>query len=424
MIGYSRSRASPAVNPAMKPRLLVLTSTFPRWSNDTDPPFVYELCRRLSKHFEVTVHTPHYPGARTREVMDGISIHRFRYFFAPLEKLAGTTGILPTLRHQRWYLVLVPFFLVCQFCSLSFLTRKYRPALIHAHWLVPQGFFAALIGRISGTPIVVTAHGADVFGLQGKAWQWPKRIALQQATAVTVVSRKLGRGIKEIADCRDKLHVIPMGVDSRRFLPVTRQGNEDKRSDDKRQRQLLYVGRLTEKKGVRYLLEAMPLVLRRFPKARLRIIGGGELEQELKNQASALNLENEVYFSGRLANEQLPGCYTMAEVFIGPSIVADSGDTEGFGLTFVEAAMSGCLVIGTDTGGISEIIQDGETGLLAPPQDAVALAARIIYALEHDEEMAGIRENARQRAVEMFDWSVIASRYIELFQMVLKSGKG
>ena len=82
----------------MKPRILVFTSTFPRWQNDTDPPFVYELCKRLTDDFDVHVLTPHYPGAKYEEIFCGVTVRRYRYFLPKFEKLAGSVGILPTLR--------------------------------------------------------------------------------------------------------------------------------------------------------------------------------------------------------------------------------------------------------------------------------------------------------------------------------------
>jgi len=88
-----------------KPKLLVLTSTFPRWQDDTDPPFVYELSRRLTKDFSVTILTPHYPGARPHENLDGMEVYRYSYFFEKYEKLAGQTGILPTIRKHKLYLL-------------------------------------------------------------------------------------------------------------------------------------------------------------------------------------------------------------------------------------------------------------------------------------------------------------------------------
>ena len=85
----------------MKKKLLVMTSTFPRWKNDTNPPFVYELSKRLVDDFEVTILAPSFPGAKKDEVMDKMTVHRFRYFFSKFEKLAGSGGILPTLKKKK-----------------------------------------------------------------------------------------------------------------------------------------------------------------------------------------------------------------------------------------------------------------------------------------------------------------------------------
>ena len=82
----------------IKKKLVVITSTFPRWQNDADPPFVYELSRRLTDRFDVTVLAPGYPGSLNVEEMDDLKVNRFRYFFKKLEILAGSEGILPTLK--------------------------------------------------------------------------------------------------------------------------------------------------------------------------------------------------------------------------------------------------------------------------------------------------------------------------------------
>jgi len=148
-----------------KPKLLVLTSTFPRWRDDTDPPFVYELSRRLADDFSVTILTPHYPGSLTHETLEGMEVQRFRYFFTKYEKLAGQTGILPTLRKHKLYLLVIPFFLLAQLTALIRLTYRLKPDIIHAHWLISQGFLASLCNFFSRTPFIVTAHGTDVFGL-------------------------------------------------------------------------------------------------------------------------------------------------------------------------------------------------------------------------------------------------------------------
>ncbi len=406
----------------MKPHIIVVTSTFPRWKNDTDPPFVYELSRRLTDSFDVTVHTPHYPGAQRRETMGGMKIHRFRYFFGPFERLAGSIGILPTLRSNKLYLLLVPFFMFAQFFSLLMLVYKRRPHIIHAHWIIPQGLVAVLVTACTGVPVVVTAHGADVFGLQGALSLELKRFTLKRVNGVTVVSKALAAAISYLIPPSIPLQVISMGVDSEIFHPNKKNDNV-RAHYDIRSHYLLYVGRLTEKKGVCYLVDAMGLIEQFFTDVKLLIVGNGELEEVLKQQVDTLKLCDQVRFVGSLKNNDLPEYYATADVFISPSIVTQSGDTEGFGLTFVEAAMSGCLVIGSRTGGIGDIIQDNKTGLLVPEKDAKALAEKIIYALGHKEEMETIKKSGRKRCIEKYDWDYISKEYEFLFKQCVNTGK-
>lgn len=402
----------------MKPRLLVLTSTFPRWQDDTDPPFVFNLAKRLTEHYDVIVHAPHFPGADRQEIIDGIQVHRFRYFIKPFEKLAGSTGILPTLRHNRLYLGVVPFFLIAQFFSLLLLVRKIRPDVIHAHWLIPQGFFAVPVKMLFRIPVVVTAHGADVFGLQHNLLKYIKQFIITRADNVTVVSKALQSTLAEIVPPGIALQIIPMGVDSEIFVPTAKDAavREKYGIDDLF---LLYVGRLTEKKGVGYLIEAMPLILKSYPHTKLMIIGRGELDKQLQEQVETLALEKHIHCIGSVPNSALPAFYATADIFIGPSIKAEGGDAEGFGLTFVEAAMSGCLVIATRTGGLEDIIQENETGLFAPEKDHAALAEKIIYAFEHPEQIEKLKIAGRNRCIEKYDWAVITEQYKKILDKLV-----
>ena len=398
-----------------KKKLLVTTSTFPRWENDTDPPFVYELSRRLANSFDITVLAPNYPGALTREEMSGIQVHRFRYFFKKLEILAGSEGILPTLKKNVSFNLLVPFFLLGEFLALVKLTRKIKPDIIHAHWILPQGFIAALANKITGVPFVVTTHGGDIYGLQGRFVSALKRYGLHNAARATVVSKDIKQTIKEKFGKDIPTEVISMGVDSHLFHP-------DKKDLSLRKQYkisgpfLLFVGRLTEKKGVRYLIEATVAVLNNFPETKLMLIGTGELHQELSRLLVSLGLQENVIFTGAIPNNELPKYFATADIFIGPSIQAEGGDTEGLGLTFVEAGMSGCIVIGTDVGGIGDIIEHGKTGFLIKEKDSKAIADVLVSILGDKQKLAGIRENARKKMVSQFDWQSIADQYAVLLK--------
>lgn len=397
-------------------KILVLTSTFPRWPGDTTPPFVHELSKRLADGFEITVLAPHYPGAPVREERDGMAIRRFRYSWGKFETLAGEKAMLPALRRNRLNYLLLPFFLAAEFFATLYLVKRHRIDCIHAHWLLPQGLIAALVKLITGVPFLVTAHGGDVYGLGGWLPTLLKSFTLRRATQVTAVSRDLATLMEALVPGLN-ISVIPMGVDSAAFHP-------DFIDHDIRQRHgingefLLFVGRLSEKKGVCYLLEAMPRVVERFPKAKLMVIGKGELEGELRGLADRLDLADQVIFAGAIPNHELPAYYATADVFVGPSIKCSSGDTEGFGLTFVEAGLSGCLVIGTRTGGIGDIIEHGETGFLVEMRDAESLAEVIINGLALQAESTGFGESARQRLKGNFDWRIIAEKYGALLESI------
>jgi glycosyltransferase involved in cell wall biosynthesis len=396
-----------------KKKLLIITSTFPRWKNDTDPPFVFELAKRLTIHFDVTILTPNYPGALSDEVLAGVRIHRFRYFFKNLEILAGSEGILPTLKKNKFFYLLVPFFILAELLALLKLIRKTKPDIIHAHWILPQGFVTALANKITGVPFVVTTHGGDIYGLQGKIASALKDYSLKNASTVTVVSKDIQSTIKHKFGESIHTYVIPMGVDSTLFHP-------DKKNPQLREQYgikgpfLLFVGRLTEKKGGRYLIEAMPALMKQNPEAKLLVIGTGEEKMNLQHLTQNLSISNNVIFAGAIPNNELPAYFATADIFIGPSIKVEGGDTEGFGLTFVEAAMSGCIIVGTNVGGISDIIVDGETGFLVPEKDPKALAVTLCDILEQLDTLSNITTAARQKMISQFDWQKIAEKYREI----------
>ncbi len=390
----------------MKRKVLVLASTFPRWKNDTLPPFIYELSRRLTKEFDVSVLAPHYPKAKTYEVMEGLKVYRFRYFLERYEKLACSGGILPLLKKCRLYYFLVPFFLLGEFLALMKLTKKLKPNIIHAHWIIPQGFIAALNKKINKIDYILTTHGGDIFGLQGKILTTIKNFTLKKASRITVVSNAIKKEILTKLNSKLDISVIPMGVDSVLFNPSKRD-NSIKENYHINGPFLLFVGRLTEKKGVKYLIEAMPKIIKNFPKTKLIIIGNGELEQKLKELTNRLNLEENIFFIGAIQNKELPKYYATADIFIGPSIISRGGDTEGFGLTFVEAGMSGCWLIGSDIGGISDIIEDGKNGFLTKEKNSEDISNKIIKSIKLRHKF----NNSRKILVNKFDWKVISEKY-------------
>ena len=395
-------------------RVLVLASTFPRWQTDTEPPFVYNLSSRLAEDFDVTVLAPHAPGAATQEQMDGCEVVRFRYAWPErLQKLAYG-GMLPNLKRNRWLWLEVPAFLAAELFATLRLIRSRKPDVVQAHWVVPQGIVAALAGLLTRKPVVITAHGGDVYGVRGGIKDALKRWALRRAEAVSAVSDDLRDAIERLAPGR-QVEVISMGVDTTQFHPERR--NEALRVELAGEGAVvLFVGRLAEKKGVRYLIEAMPRVLERLPGVRLLIIGDGPLRKELEGVVDALQLQANITFAGAMRPDELPAYYASADLFVGPSIVAEGGDTESFGLVFAEAMASRCAVIASDVGGVHDLVQDGETGVLVPQQDPPAIADAICRLLEDAELRHRLAFKAMRSVRGQFDQKSIAARYAALLE--------
>ncbi len=393
-------------------RLLILTSTFPRWKEDEDPPFVYELCLRLKKHYDIHVLAPHYPGTVKEERFAGLQVTRYRYFFMPWELLAYQGGILATLRQKPLQNILVPFFLLAQLFALIRLLRRSKFDLIHAHWLLPQGFiaFLARLFTKSCPPLLCTSHGGDLFGLQGTLLNWIKRLVVSHSTALTVVSHALRDEVFKLGAKDDKVHVIPRGVDLQNIFvpPVTRTNNGS----------LLFVGRLVEKKGLRYLIDALPMILKRHPQASLQIAGDGPEKEALARQVAELRINERVEFLGPMKKESLPQLYRRSDVVIFPSVIAEGGDREGFGLVLVEALGCECATVATDLPAMRDIIIDGRTGLVVPQKNVQKLAKKVICLLDDPVLSRSLGKEGRRFVLERYDWNFIGLKYMELIESI------
>ena len=406
-IGHTALNPSPS-----RKQLLVLTSTFPRWQGDEEPPFVFELCRRLKEHYAIHVLAPHSSGAATEEQLAGLQVTRFRYFFTPWETLTYEGGILANLKQNPWRHGLVPLFFLGELFRLIHLLRRQRFDLIHAHWLVPQGLvvLAAQLFMKSTPPVLCTSHGGDLFGLQGTLFNWVKRSVLSRCTALTVVSRAMRDEVIGLGADHVPVNVIPMGVDlQNRFVPpATRQSNGS----------LLFVGRLVKKKGVRYLVDAIPLILKRYPQVHLLIAGDGPEKGALKRQVAKLGIGDHVHFLGAIENECLAALYQKSDIVVFPSVVADDGDREGFGLVLVEALGCECATVVTDLPAMQDIITDGKTGLVVPQRNTRLLAEKVLSLLDDPGLRQSLGKEGRRYVAELYDWTCIAQKYRALIESI------
>ncbi|MGY1521297.1 glycosyltransferase [Luteimonas sp. A482] len=370
---------------------------------------MHELAKRLTGQFRVIALGPHAPGASVLEVLDGVEIHRYRYAPERWETLVNDGGIVANLRRSRWKLLLVPGFVLVQGWWAWRIMRRLDVDVIHAHWLLPQGLIAALLQSLPGrkVPFVVTSHGADLYALRGRMLASLKRFVLRKASAATVVSGAMRERLQAMGTDMAKVSVQPMGVDmEERFTPG--QGAE------RSQWEILFVGRLVEKKGLRFLLDAMPRALQHVPGAKLTIAGFGPEEAALRSQAHALGLEASVRFIGAVPQTDLPALYRRAALFVAPFVRATSGDEEGLGLVLVEAIGCGCPILVGNVPAVTEVLGHGYGDMAVDVRDAEQLSERITAVLS---DPVGARTRAtqlRSMVQTRFDWKTVAESYSRL----------
>ncbi len=397
-----------------KPSLLVLASTYPRYADDPEPGFVHELCKRLATRFDVIALVPDAPGADPSGTMDGVQVVRYRYAPRALQTLVNNGGIAGNLRRSRWKWLLVPGFILGQYLAARRLLKQRKIDVIHAHWLLPQGLIAARLRRLRGCPFLVTSHGGDLFGLRGAMLAAAKRRVARDSSAMTVVSSAMRDEARRIGLHPPSLEVVPMGVDLRQRFVVDA---EQARAPD----ELLFVGRLVAKKGLCHLLDAMPAVLARRPRATLRIVGFGPEEQALAKQAEALGIGDRVVFAGPTPQHALPALYRRASVFVAPFIRDDSGNQEGLPVVLMEAIGCGCPAVVGNVAGIQDLVGNLAADICVEPTDHAALAKAIVTTLDDPAAAQRRALEVRSAVVGRIDWEAIANRYADIIAGTLET---
>ncbi len=387
-----------------KPRVLVLTSTFPARLGDGTPAFVADLALGLGTDYDVRILAPAVPGGAHREQLsDSVDVVRYRYFPARWEDLADG-AILENVRSRRSRMLQVPFLLGAQAWAVRREVRRFRPALIHAHWIIPQGVVArAVAARV---PTVVTTLGGDLYALGSKPLRAVKTWVLRHARAVTVMNQDMREKAVSLGSERSRTHVMPMGAhlsaELENIQPVS----------DTTVTRLLAVGRLVEKKGFDVLIDALSSLDVPY---ELVVVGDGPESARLR----AASADQPITFAGQLGREQLMRRYAESDIVVFPSRRASSGDQDGLPVALLEAMGAARAVVVSDLPGLNEAVVDEESGLIVPPEDGQALRQAIGRLAADPAGRQRLGQAARSRAQE-YSVPATVARYRTLITAVLR----
>lgn len=410
--------------------VLILATTFPRWEGDNVPQFIFELAKGLQdEDINPVVLAPHYPGANRRETMAGVTVYRFPYFVPfRLQRLAlqGKGGIIPAMKQSHLAKIQVPFFILSLLAHTIWITYREDIDVVNSHWLVPNGAVGSLITSLIGKPHVLTLHARGVLLIDRIPLKSTFiKFVYSNSDAILPVSTHIRdvfiQASNEDLNPDDRFRVQPMGAHTGDFDLQQRPGLKSERSVEDGTR-ALFVGRLADKKGLRYLINAVELLAdrkRSLQNFELTIVGTGPLENDLRDYVKARNLDEHISFTGWVSEDELNEQYIAADFVIVPSIETESGDTEGMPTVISEAFASGNPVIGTDAGGIDDVVRDGVNGFVIEQKNADAIARSMERLIDDPQLYERLAQGALDSADEL-DWSHCAAVYANTLKMAYR----
>jgi colanic acid/amylovoran biosynthesis glycosyltransferase len=291
--------------------------------------------------------------------------------------------------------------------------------LIHAHF-AEGGPPAVFLSKKLNLPLILHLHGgAELMtdaNLRGKLFEWPflahRRRVWKRASAFLCVSEYVRGHALRAGFPAGKTHVHFNGLDCKTFTPKMPVAEKDPNL-------VLYVGRLIGYKGCDYLIRAMQIVQRDRPGSRLVIIGDGSSRRELEGLAKSLEID--CTFLGELKPAEVRSWLEKARVFCAASITTPDGQSEAFGVVFLEAQAMGVPVVSFRHGGIPETMREGVTGLLAEERDVPGLAAQVQRYLGDDKFWSQSREDGMRWVRSNFDNSVQTAKLEEIYRRVINT---
>lgn len=324
-----------------------------------------------------------------REEIDGINVIRFK-----------------DLRFKFSYL-----FLNIYLCfKIWGLNRKEKFDLITQYHVFPLGLGAIWGAKLSNVKFVTSLSGWDTYDpiqkikpIYVKFMSW----VMNNSDAVTSPSTQMAQIATDVQGCKKKFTVIPHGTrlqysDEHITKPIYKKF----KALDKQL--VVSIQRLHERKGLKYLLEAIPQILKEKPNTHFIIGGKGPEEEALKALAKHLQIEEHVSFEGFVKDEDLPQYYAMADLFALPTLY------EAFGLVYVDALTYGTPIVTCENAGSKDLIHK-DNGIVVPIKDSQAFGKAVVTALSKEWNSNTIMENAQK-----YRWPVISEQYLEVFNSIKK----
>ncbi len=385
-------------------KVLMVATAYPRYHGDVITPWLVELIQRLQKKgVQVSVFTSSYKGLGN-QMLDGVKVYRFRYFLKNAERLTHEETAVDRIKRSPLYVMLTVFYLVFGTLNIIRLVRKEQFDIIHVHWPFPHILFGVLAKNASSARLFTTFYGVEIRWLKRKFpfLVRPFSFFIKKVDTITAISTHTAQELDTITS--RKIEIVPFSAAIGQHRGTISDARE-----------IIFVGRLVQRKGVKYLIEALAHVKNKIPHT-LTIIGDGPERADLEQQTRDLDLQDRVIFTGRISDEELYKHYNQCSFIVLPAVYDAKGDIEGLGVVLLEAMAHEKPAIASNAGGITDIITDGENGYLVPPGDASALANVIMTLATDKTACKRMGERAKQIVDDKFSWNRIVNQLAALYE--------
>ena len=393
-------------------KILVTTSTLKQDLDDPSPEFINNLIDGLASISPASEFIYVYPFKRKfpkLKKVKNISYKPYKYWITSKGHNISDKGLYQSIKSNKFNFIKIFFLIFSQLFYTLYLTIKIKPDYIYAHWIFPQAFIAALISKITKTKFVFTSHGSDVTLLRKLNFfgKFILKFSISNALRITVVSKKNQKKINDfinIQKYKEKIKVIPMGI-SKKFYEQLSTKNQI----TSEKKYFLYYGRLTKYKGIDLLIKSFKEINSNYPNTRLKIIGYGDMEKELKNLVKINKLEGYVEFQPFQNVERIIEEIDKSNLVIVPSV--DTGyEFEAGPLTIIESmARKRLCLVSNSVGFISYL--DVSNALIFNSGNQQSLKKGIETFLNLDNESHLNMLNKAYKLSEEFKFKEIATKH-------------
>lgn len=286
--------------------------------------------------------------------------------------------------------------------------------IIHCHF-GPCGILGVILKDLGVTKgkVITAFHGHDISAYLKEHGNNIYNSLFLKGDLFLPISERWKNTLIELGCNERKIIVHRMGIDTSKFLfsPGKHTNNGKVR--------LLTIGRLVEKKGVQYGIQAVAKVLREYPNIEYKIAGDGPLKNSLEDLVKELNIGDHVKFLGWKQQEEIVELLKDTDLLIAPSVTGKNADQEGIPVVLMEAMAQGLPVISTQHSGIPELVKDGESGFLVPERDANSLAEKLEFLVKHPEIWEKMGLSGRKYVEKYYDSDTLNDKLVELYRLVL-----